>query len=653
MAQPDTYNRLFSFTSYQAASPTAPLPSTSIDGEFNLIKVTLDQILANLALIQRDDTEIANATVGFDQLKSELSIGLSPPSIWATATNYTVNETVFVGLTFYRCLVSHTSGTFATDLAAGDWTLVADFNYGTAAGLELSVDGAGVTTLSPINDLGALEALASTGLAARTGTDTWAQRTITGTANEIGVADGGGVSANPTLSLPTALTFTGKTVTGGTFSSPTISGGTIDNTAIGSTTRTTGKFTTLTLTNALALANGGTAATDAAGARTSLGLAIGTDVEAHAARLTAFGALAATADRLYGADATGAASLITLPAAGLTLSTGALALANDLSALEGLASTGFAVRSAADTWVQRSLTAATGLAWTNGDGVAGDPSIALDFVSLTQDLTPAASDKVVTYDVSATAYKWALVSDVISAAAAGVGSIGGLTGTVGVANGIEASGSNIQISAARRTLPTVQKFLTGSGTYTTPANVLWIETEMVAGGGGGGGTSTGTGATGGTSTFDTWTAIGGTGGSPGVTSTPGVGGAGGSGGTDGTGILVKRVAGQKGQDGFGNVSVFWAGGDGGSSYFGGGAPGPNNGAGAGTGLAGQTNTGGGGSGEGSGVSGGGGGGGEYVHFIIETPASSYSYAVGAGGTAGAASNTGAVGRIVITEHYGS
>lgn len=93
-----------------------------------------------------------------------------------------------------------------------------------AAGLTISNGGgvAGNPTWSLANDLAAVEGLAGTGIAARTATDTWAQRTVTGTANEITLTNGDGVSGNPTVSLPSALTFTGKTVTGGSFTSPAI-----------------------------------------------------------------------------------------------------------------------------------------------------------------------------------------------------------------------------------------------------------------------------------------------------------------------------------------------------------------------------------------------------------------------------------------------
>lgn len=118
-----------------------------------------------------------------------------------------------------------------------------------AAGFTIT-GGAGSITFALADDLAALEGLGSTGLAARTASNTWAQRTITAPAAGITVTDGNGVSGNPTL-----------------------------------------------------------------------------------------------------------------------------VLANDLAGLEGLTSTGLAVRSASDTWVQRSVAAGTAISVTNGDGVSGNPTV--------------------------------------------------------------------------------------------------------------------------------------------------------------------------------------------------------------------------------------------------------------------------------------
>src|SRR4249919_1380923 len=78
---------------------------------------------------------------------------------------------------------------------------------------------------------------------------------------------------------------------------------------------------------------------------------------------------------------------LTAPAAGITVTNGGgvagnptLALADDLNAVEGLSTTGLAARTAASTWTTRTVTAGTGIGVTNGDGVSGNPTIAMSLV---------------------------------------------------------------------------------------------------------------------------------------------------------------------------------------------------------------------------------------------------------------------------------
>ena len=91
-----------------------------------------------------------------------------------------------------------------------------------SAGIYKEVSLASLLTSGLDADLQAIAALTSNGILVRTADDTWALRTLTGTANEITVTNGDGVAGNPVVSLPAALTFTGKTVTGGTFAGLTI-----------------------------------------------------------------------------------------------------------------------------------------------------------------------------------------------------------------------------------------------------------------------------------------------------------------------------------------------------------------------------------------------------------------------------------------------
>lgn len=101
--------------------------------------------------------------------------------------------------------------------------------------------------------------------------------------------------------------------------------------------------------------------------------------------LSALEGLASTGLATRTATDTWAQRSIAVPAAGITITNPAgiagnptLALANDLAAVEGLTGTGFGVRTAADTWANRSLVApAAGLTITNPDAVAGNPTFAL------------------------------------------------------------------------------------------------------------------------------------------------------------------------------------------------------------------------------------------------------------------------------------
>lgn len=126
MAQPPAYTRQANWTNFSTDYPTVQPTGSLLDAEFNAIKTTLTAVLSNLAEIQRDDLELANLSVGIDQLKSEIEIGFASVGDWATATVYALRDGVWKDNVLYRCIVAHTSGTFATDLTAEYWTEVLD-----------------------------------------------------------------------------------------------------------------------------------------------------------------------------------------------------------------------------------------------------------------------------------------------------------------------------------------------------------------------------------------------------------------------------------------------------------------------------------------------------------------------------------------------
>jgi hypothetical protein len=140
---------------------------------------------------------------------------------------------------------------------------------------------------------------------------------------------------------------------------------------------------------------GGTGATTAQNARTNLGVAIGSDVQAFSSNLQALSAATPVADRLpYYTGAAAAALTAFTPFArtlvgsvdvfaartnlGLVLGTDVQPFDSDLSAIASLSSNGIVARTATGSASARTITGTAGeITVTNGDGVSGNPTISV------------------------------------------------------------------------------------------------------------------------------------------------------------------------------------------------------------------------------------------------------------------------------------
>ena len=137
MAQPPIYSRAYDFSAFQTSNPQNPLPAAQVEAELDRIKSTLDAVLNNMAILQRDDTQLANQSVTAESLSQDaLAIaqadGFNIRGDWATGIYYEINDVVDFNDATYICINAHTSASTFDSLAA-HWLLLANAAIDTSA----------------------------------------------------------------------------------------------------------------------------------------------------------------------------------------------------------------------------------------------------------------------------------------------------------------------------------------------------------------------------------------------------------------------------------------------------------------------------------------------------------------------------------------